>query len=48
MLVVIAVILFVLWILGMTVFRITKGLIHLVLVIALIALAVHFMGARAA
>ena len=48
MLVIIAVILFVLWLLGMTLFKITKGVIHLVLVIAVIVLVVHFMGARAA
>ena len=48
MLVIIAGILLVLWLLGMTVFRITKGVIHLVLVIAIIVLIVHFTGARAA
>ena len=32
-----------LWILGVVAFKITKGVIHLVLLIAIIALAVHFL-----
>jgi hypothetical protein len=43
MLLIIGVILAVLWILGMSVFKITKGLIHLVLVIAIILICVHFL-----
>jgi hypothetical protein len=43
MLLIIACILFVLWLLGVIAFRMTKGLIHLVLLIAIIALVVHFV-----
>jgi hypothetical protein len=48
MLLVIAAVLFVLWLMGMTVFKITKGVIHLVLFIAIILIVVRFMGARTA
>lgn len=44
MLLVIAAVLFVLWILGVTAFKLTKGAIHIVLLIAIIALVVHFLG----
>jgi hypothetical protein len=39
----IACVLFVLWLLGVVFFRITKGIIHLVLIIAIIAVVVHFV-----
>ncbi len=39
----IAIILLILWLLGVFAFRITKGVIHLVLIIAIIALIVHFV-----
>lgn len=43
MFLIIAVVLIVCWLLGMFVFKITKGVIHLVLVIAIIAICVHFL-----
>ncbi len=39
-----AIVLFVLWLLGVTLFKITKGVIHIVLVIAIIAVIAYFMG----
>ena len=39
----IAIILLVLWLLGVFAFRVTKGVIHLVLIVAIVALIVHFM-----
>jgi hypothetical protein len=44
MLLIVGVILFVLWLAGVTVFKVTKGVIHLVLLIAIIAVVVHFVG----
>ena len=44
MLLVVACVLFVLWLLGVTAFKMTKGIIHLVLVIAIIVVVVHFIG----
>ncbi|MDB4874913.1 MAG: hypothetical protein JWM41_1359 [Gemmatimonadetes bacterium] len=44
MLLIIGCVLVVMWLLGMTVFKITKGVIHLVLVIAIIAIVVHFVS----
>ena len=44
MLVVIAIVLFVLWLLGITVFKVTKGIIHLVLVVAIIVAVMFFMS----
>jgi hypothetical protein len=43
MFLVIACILFVLWLLGVVAFKMTKGIIHLVLLIAIIAVIVHFV-----
>jgi len=40
---IIACILFALWLLGVAFFRITKGVIHLVLIIAIIAIVLHFV-----
>lgn len=43
------VILLIAWILGWTVFHVTSGLIHILLVVALISLVLHFVrGPRAA
>jgi hypothetical protein len=42
------VVLLVLWLLGRFAFRVTTGLIHILLIIAAIALVVHFMGRAAA
>jgi hypothetical protein len=42
----IAGVLFVLWLLGFLIFPIAGGLIHIVLVIALIALVWHFVAGR--
>ena len=33
------------WLLAVFIFKVTKGLIHLVLIIALVAVAIHFMRA---
>jgi hypothetical protein len=46
MLLIIGCVLFVLWLLGMTVFKITKGVIHLVLLIAVIVIVAHFLTGR--
>lgn len=43
MFLIIACVLIVLWLLGVVVFRVTKGLIHIVLIIAIIAIVVHFV-----
>ena len=43
MFLIIACILFVLWLVGVTMFKMTKGIIHLVLLIAVIAVVVHFV-----
>lgn len=48
MLLLIAIILVVLWLLGFTVFHVAGSLIHLVLVIAVVALVVHFLRGRPA
>jgi hypothetical protein len=39
-------ILLVLWLLGFTVFHVASGLIHLLLILAVIALVVHFVRGR--
>jgi Na+/H+ antiporter NhaC len=43
MFLILAIVLVVLWLMGAFVFRVMGGLVHIVLVIALIALAVHFL-----
>jgi len=48
MLIVIAIILLVLWLLGFLVFHIAGGLIHLVLVIAVVMFALHLLRGRSA
>ena len=46
MLVVVGVVLLVLWLLGFLAFHVTSGLIHLLLVLALISIVVHFARGR--
>ena len=46
MLLTLAIILFVLWILGFAVFHVAGGLIHLLLVIAVIVIVVNFIRGR--
>ena len=48
MLLTIALILFVLWALGLFAFHITTGLIHLLLIIAVIVIVLHFVRGRRA
>ncbi len=48
MLLTIALILAVLWLLGVFAFHVAGGLIHIVLVIAVIALILHFVRGRGA
>lgn len=43
MFLIIAVILVVLWLLGITVFKMTRGIIHLVLLIAVVLVVLHFV-----
>ena len=43
MFLVIAIILVVLWLLGVTVFKMTRGIIHLVLLIAVVLVVLHFV-----
>jgi hypothetical protein len=47
MLLTIAVVLLVLWALGFLAFHVTSGLIHILLVIALIVVVLHFVRGRA-
>lgn len=42
----IAAVLFIIWLLGITAFHIAGGLIHLLLVIALISIVIHFVRSR--
>jgi hypothetical protein len=46
MFVVIAVVLFVMWFLGFAAFHVAGGLIHLLLIVALISLVIHFVRGR--
>jgi hypothetical protein len=46
MFITIAVILFILWILGFGVFHVAGGLIHILIVLAIIAAIVHFVRGR--
>jgi hypothetical protein len=46
MLRIVAVVLIVLWLLGYFAFHVTSGLIHIVLVVAVIMLILHFVSAR--
>jgi hypothetical protein len=42
------VVLLVMWLLGFVAFHVAGGLIHLVLIVALIALVIHFVRGRSA
>jgi hypothetical protein len=44
----IAAVLFIAWLLGITAFHVAGGLIHLLLVIALISIVIHFVSGRSA
>jgi hypothetical protein len=44
MLLVIGIILLALWLLGVVAFKVTKGLIHVALVVALIVIIIHFLN----
>jgi hypothetical protein len=46
MLLTVAIILFILWALGLFAFNIGGGLIHLLVVLAVIVLILHFLGGR--
>ena len=46
MLLAIAIVLFVLWLLGFVAFHVASGLIHLALIVAVIALIAHFLTGR--
>jgi hypothetical protein len=46
MLATIAVVLIVLWLLGFFAFHVTSGLIHVVLIVAVIVLVLHFVRGR--
>lgn len=46
MLLAIAIVLFVLWLLGFVAFHVASGLIHLALIVAVIALIAHFVTGR--
>ena len=46
MLFTLAVVLIVAWLLGISVFHVAGGLIHLLLLVALIAILWHFIGGR--
>lgn len=46
MLLVLCGILFVMWLLGITAFHVAGGLIHLLLIVAVIALVMHFVRGR--
>lgn len=48
MFVIIGVILLVAWLLGITAFHVAGGLIHLLLILALISVVVHFIQGRSA
>jgi hypothetical protein len=43
LLIVVAVIFVVLWLVAVTAFKVTKGFVHLLLIIAIIAIVLHFL-----
>jgi Family of unknown function (DUF5670) len=47
MLAIIAAVLVVLWLLGFTAFHVTSGFIHVLLILAVISLVLHFFRGRA-
>jgi hypothetical protein len=48
MLLIVCAIFFVMWILGITAFHVAGGLIHLLLIVAVISLVMHFVRGRSA
>jgi hypothetical protein len=48
MLMILFAILLVLWLLGFTVFKVASGIIHLLLILAVISLVMHFVRGRRA
>jgi hypothetical protein len=48
MFIVLCAILFVMWLLGLTAFHVAGGFIHLLLILAVISLIVHFVRGRSA
>ncbi len=46
MLAAIAIILLIAWVLGLVAFHVTSGLIHIILVVAIIAFILHFITGR--
>ncbi len=48
MLLIIGAILFIVWILGLTAFHVAGGFIHLLVVLAVISLIMHFVRGRSA
>ncbi len=48
MLLVLGAILFIAWLLGLTAFHITAGFIHILIILAVIALVMHFVRGRSA
>ena len=46
MFIALAVVLVVMWLLGFTAFHVAGGLIHLLLVVALISIVIHFVRGR--
>ena len=48
MFIIIAAVLFFAWLLGLTMFHVAGGLIHLLLIVALISIVMHFVRSRSA
>jgi hypothetical protein len=48
MFLIIAAVLFLAWLLGLTVFHVAGGLIHLLLIIVLVSVVLHFVRGRSA
>lgn len=48
MLLIIGAILFIVWILGLTAFHVAGGFIHLLVILAVISLVMHFVRGRSA
>jgi hypothetical protein len=48
MFLIIAAVIFFAWLLGLTVFHVAGGLIHILLIVAVISIVVHFVTGRSA
>lgn len=48
MLMIICAVLFIAWLLGLTAFHVAGGFIHILLILAVISLVMHFMRGRSA